>query len=387
MRPCVPPLRRSLLALACMCAGRSPAAAETRVVSPDGTGDYPTIQAAVDAAITGDVVLLTDGIFTGDGNRDVDPNGKAITIASLSGEPMLCVIDCQGSQATPHRGFIFDSDETNDTVVDGLTVRNGYATDAGGAMVITEASPVVRRCRFEQNASEGLGGAIAAGLVAAFVMEDCVIESNVAGSFGGGLYLTPGGAQVARCLIRGNTADTGGGVFVSGSMAVLDECSITGNRARSAGGVELLGAFASVIRCTVAGNEADEGVGGIAVTGIASQMFLERSIVWGNCGVGAPDVGISLESEARITCSDVGEIGGEGDAIYVADNVSRDPLFCDPTPCGAAPTTGGDYTLDLVSICLPDRSPCDARIGAFGEGCEGATPREVVSWGALKRRW
>ena len=49
----------------------SVAAAETYVVKPDGTGDFPTIQAAIDAAYHGDVIELTDGVFTGDGNRDL----------------------------------------------------------------------------------------------------------------------------------------------------------------------------------------------------------------------------------------------------------------------------------------------------------------------------
>jgi len=37
--------------------------AATYVVTPDGTGDFPTIQAAIDAAVTGDVIQLTDGVF------------------------------------------------------------------------------------------------------------------------------------------------------------------------------------------------------------------------------------------------------------------------------------------------------------------------------------
>lgn len=42
------------------------------VVSPDGTGAFPTIQEAIDAIPQGSVIELTDGIFTGDGNRDLD---------------------------------------------------------------------------------------------------------------------------------------------------------------------------------------------------------------------------------------------------------------------------------------------------------------------------
>ncbi|MHC4762923.1 MAG: hypothetical protein ACYS71_06070, partial [Planctomycetota bacterium] len=44
--------------------------------------DYATIQAAVEAAGAGDAVIIAVGTYTGDGNRDIDPNGKAITIRS-----------------------------------------------------------------------------------------------------------------------------------------------------------------------------------------------------------------------------------------------------------------------------------------------------------------
>ena len=47
------------------------ASAETSVVNPQGTGDFPTIQAALDSVVSGDVIELTNGVFRGDGNRDV----------------------------------------------------------------------------------------------------------------------------------------------------------------------------------------------------------------------------------------------------------------------------------------------------------------------------
>ena len=46
-----------------------PRAAQARA---DGSGDLPTIQAAVNASTDGAVVELANGVFTGMGNRDVD---------------------------------------------------------------------------------------------------------------------------------------------------------------------------------------------------------------------------------------------------------------------------------------------------------------------------
>jgi len=56
--------------------------------------EYPTIQAAIDAAEDGDLVLVADGVFTGPGNKDLDYGRKAIWIGSENG-PDSSIIDCQ----------------------------------------------------------------------------------------------------------------------------------------------------------------------------------------------------------------------------------------------------------------------------------------------------
>ena len=58
------------------------ASAEVFLVRPDGTGDVATIAEAIDAATDGDVIELADGVFTGAGNRNLDFQGKAITLRS-----------------------------------------------------------------------------------------------------------------------------------------------------------------------------------------------------------------------------------------------------------------------------------------------------------------
>lgn len=59
------------------------------------TGDYPTIQSAIDAAAVGDSVLLGAGVFTGPGNRDISFREVDILVASIAGDSDSSVIDCE----------------------------------------------------------------------------------------------------------------------------------------------------------------------------------------------------------------------------------------------------------------------------------------------------
>jgi hypothetical protein len=88
---------------------------------------FPTIQQGIDHASTGDTVLVADGTFTGEGNKNLDFKGKAITVVSQNG-PEKCVIDCEGEG----RGFSFHSGEGSDSVLSGFTIKNGNRQRAGG---------------------------------------------------------------------------------------------------------------------------------------------------------------------------------------------------------------------------------------------------------------
>jgi hypothetical protein len=123
----------------------SPLAAQGRtwVVRPDGAGSFPTIQTAIDGCANGDTIALTDGRFSGDGNRNLDFRGRAVVIRSASGHPADCVMDCEGT----YRGLNFHLNEGPQTVVQGITIANAYSTSGGGMYAIS-ASPTIRNCVF-----------------------------------------------------------------------------------------------------------------------------------------------------------------------------------------------------------------------------------------------
>ena len=93
--------------------------------------DFATIQAAIDAATELDSVVVSDGTYRGEGNRDIEFGGKAITVRSANG-PSNCIIDCEGTESEEHRGFYFCGHEEPDSVLEGLTIINGYASEGGG---------------------------------------------------------------------------------------------------------------------------------------------------------------------------------------------------------------------------------------------------------------
>lgn len=106
-RPCLPPPAGLLAPLCLLALLAAPAFAVTWVVHPDGTGDVPTIQAAIDSAHSGDVVELTDGVYLGDQNRDLVVYDESVLVRSASGDPTSCIIDCQGSASAAHWGISF----------------------------------------------------------------------------------------------------------------------------------------------------------------------------------------------------------------------------------------------------------------------------------------
>ena len=191
-----------------------PAGARPWYIAADGTGDAPTIQAGIDSAAVGDEVLLLNGTFVGDGNRDLNFLGKAITVRSVSGTPGACVIDCEASNADNHRAFTFDHNEGLDSVVKGLTIINGHAGWSGGIFCDT-GHPTIAKCRFlDCHGSEG--GAISAqGPVRVIdsYFEDCSAASG--GAVSVNCCGTDEPATFTRCTFVGNTATDYGGGFRS----------------------------------------------------------------------------------------------------------------------------------------------------------------------------
>ncbi len=178
-------------------------AAKTLYVDDDGPADFNNIQAGIDASVDGDTVLVAPGTYTGDGNRDIDFKGKAITVRSEYG-PETCIIDCKGSPEEPHRGFHFHSGEDANSVLQGFTITKGHTRYNGGGIYCDASSPRI---------------------------ENCLVTANTASS-GGGIACVHANSVIANCIISGNrTSGSGGGIRCEGIFTIVFiNCTIYENR-------------------------------------------------------------------------------------------------------------------------------------------------------------
>ncbi len=252
-------------------------------------GDYPTIQAGIDAAVNGDEVVVADGVYTGPGNRDIDFGGKLITVRSENGANN-CIIDCQGDG----RGFYFHSGETSAAVVEGFTVTNGYSfpdlppgNGWGGGIFCQDSSPTITNCAIVGNTAVA-GAGVSADLESRLTISDCVITANATlggNGTGAGMYLL-GGATITDCTVSGNSA-TGqtGGIFLfdPAGTSIISGCTISNNIGR---GIKFTSA-GTIADCVITGNVSLTLNGGAGIQATA-EVTIENCLISGNdCTTGS----------------------------------------------------------------------------------------------------
>ena len=96
---------------------------------------------------------FANGAYTGPGNKGLDFRGREITVRSENG-PQSCIIDCEQNG----RGFYFRKGEANDSIGEGLTIRNGFVDEnsqrlgwGGGILCWTNSGPTIRDCHLLKN--------------------------------------------------------------------------------------------------------------------------------------------------------------------------------------------------------------------------------------------
>ena len=227
-------------------------------------GDYPEINAAVQAAAPGDTVLVAAGTYTDCVHPTEGPESTPACVimqpgVSLIGAgPEATTIDAQGLG----RGIYIHA--VDNILIDnlrvigadalaygagilvragasGIVVRDVVIADNldGGIIVIDNAEVSLARVDFLNNESKQ-GGGLAVEEYSTAVIADCLFEGNRSPS-GAGVFVRTGcTVTITGSTMRNNAIDAaygdGGGIAVVGSHCDIDNCDILYNSTRGTGG-------------------------------------------------------------------------------------------------------------------------------------------------------
>lgn len=241
----------TLLLLYLFAAGPAPAA--VRYVDLNSASPAPpytnwvtaatNIQDAVDAAVTGDQILVTDGVFQ-TGSRTVFgviginrvAVTKAVVVQSVNGPDFTIIQGYQVPGTTNGPGAVRCAYLSGGAVLAGFTLSNG-ATEFGGSGggVFCESlsrSEVVSNCVLIGNAADYQGGGSFRG-----TLQNCTLNGNSVwwrqgyanSGYGGGGACS---SRLNNCVLVDNRVfggDGGGAAAEYGGSCTLSNCTLVGN--------------------------------------------------------------------------------------------------------------------------------------------------------------
>jgi parallel beta-helix repeat protein len=254
----------------------------------------------------------------------------------------------------------------------------------GGGLVCFNSSPIIFNCVFSKNRAALSGGGVYMYAGSGTTFSNCTLSENYAGN-GGGLYISDvstltnfincgftgnlssngGGAYInlsntrfISCLVTGNSAITGGGgmYYLASVNAGLINCLISGNKASIGGGVRSGSSAPRFDNCTISGNNATSSGSGLyfTIAPASGQPFIYNSIVYFNRLNGVTVDNIVTASGGANATPDVyySIIGNAGGYDNISNNSSADPLFINPQSALLAPTSAGNYALQVCSPAI-----------------------------------
>lgn len=271
-------------------------------------GDFPTIQAAVNAAASGDRILIAPGTYA----ERIAWTGKGLSLIGTDGAAST-IIDARGAPGTgPAIDGTLSFGET--FVAQGLTVRgdesrfaDGITFFGGAGMLLNGGEHIIQSCVIEDCSITNWpnfgfrwgGGVLSYGLTTLRVF-DSVFRNNTGEA--GGALAADGSIEILGCVFEDNsaTADAGAALLV-GQILAFKDCTFRRNTAPFAGAVRASG---EIVRCVFVGNAANgatgsDGMGG-AIRGPVSSLlqcvFFDNSASTSGGAVASSAPAINIDS-------------------------------------------------------------------------------------------
>lgn len=351
-------------ALACV------AQAQTLLVRQDGSGNYTTITAAVNAAGAGYQIDIGPGTYF---ERVV--LNKNLTLYSSAGAAAT-IIDGQYLYRTlsVEAGAVCS--------VQGLQFTHGSAGwsegGQGGAVRVIQGSSLdVQECWFIENRSEHDAGAIWVYLTGArCTVAKSRFERNLAFFNGGACGVSTGAVLniVDSSFIRNTAGSICGGVAGYEATLYMERCLLVGNIAQAVGAIRAYDCASMILNNTVYDNASPDRASVLFDYG-GTCTFSYNVVCGDRDGFGAEFDGCAAVRNCNLYWDNAG--GSVVDTGVLPSEREGDPLFCD--------WPGGDYQVCMTSPALPEVNGCGL-IGAFGRGCDNCGPVGTTesSWGDVK---
>ena len=313
------------------------------VITVGPSGDYQTIQDAINASSNGDEIIVAPGLYTpGVWNTHVAYIYNADVWLHSSDGPETTIIDGLSTKRC-----IQVSGDSN-THIEGFTIQNGAPFNGnGGGIYNNNASPTISNCVFINNesGSDGYLGSYSYGGGAIYnywsnpLIVDCVFRENQASGNGGAISnVVSSSSSIVNCQFETNVAEKGGAIYIANlSSCSLSGCTFQQNLATFYGGAVYLleNCEVSISASNFEANYSDLGGGGIYNQGgiltVASCSFNQNISQPGNGG------GIDLLGGGTATISNsefTSNSAKSGGGIFISATSWLEmsfSMFCDNT--------------------------------------------------------